>query len=203
MTDNNDATARELGLEALRSRRYQQAVEHLARYCELHPDDVEATMELGLAELLLGQRTQFASRYESLSRRFSVASPPTARARALWDRCRRVGESMAAAALLLTAAGIPATSAGCAKTSPPEQSPPATVQVPLSDSPETSVETPEPTVKPDPTEEVVEVPTPDETAPGPAASAPPTPTPIPTPTRDYPKTRYVAVRPDPVPNLVP
>ena len=209
VTDNikrTSANLREMGLEALRTRRYQDAVEHLSNHFELHPDDVEASMELALAELLLGHRLRFARRYETLSARFAADSPPTHRGRILWDRCRRIGESMAAAAIMLTAAGIPATSAGCAKPSTTEQAPPASVGVPLSSaSPEPTVATPEPTVvTPDPTKEAVVEPPPEETAPGPTASAPPaTPAPTPTPTHNYPKTRYVAVRPDPVPNLIP
>jgi hypothetical protein len=209
--NGTNANLREMGLEALRTRRYRDAVEHLSNHFEIHPDDVEASMELALAELLLGQRLRFACRYEMLSARFAADSPPTHRARMLWERCRRIGESMATAAIMLTAAGISATSAGCAKASTTEQAPPATVGVPLSSaspdpaSPDPTVATPDPTVvTPEPTKEAVEEPRPDETAPGPTASAPPaTPAPTPTPTRNYPKTRYVAVRPDPVPNLIP
>lgn len=109
---------RAAALQALQRRRYEEAAELLERHLAEHPQDAEAELELGLAEMLLGRREQFAARQRSLAARFAEQGPITRRARQLWLRHVAVADSMAKAAAILVLAGIPATAAGCAKQAP-------------------------------------------------------------------------------------
>ncbi len=210
-SDPDAQSQRHAALQALQQRDYGCSIDQLRQHLRQHPKDTEAELELGIAELLSGDREGFISRFQKLTPQLAAAPPTVGRAQRLWNQSRRIANDMARAAAILVLAGIPATAAGCAKSPPgpseqPETEPVGpTVTVAPADPVTTSAGLGDEGGEPD-TEPVASA-SPSASAmatavPSVTATAPPAATT--TRSRPYrPKTRYVVARPSPVPYFAP
>jgi hypothetical protein len=216
-SDRDTQALRRAALLALQQGDFTRSIDQLGQHLRHHPQDTEAELELGLAELLSGDREAFITRFQKLTPQLAVAPPTVGRAQRLWVQSRRIANDMARAATILVLAGIPATAAGCAKSPPgPSEQPESgsagpTVTVAPADSVTTGADLGDGGGEPDtgPVASASAVATASATASATAtatvaATATATATTTRTRTRPYrPKTRYVAVRPSPVPNFAP